>query len=277
LFLPIPGCVAFSARCQEVSLHLDQLRSAIAPARQALLAHPIYQDLRRHDSLRTFMEYHVFAVWDFMSLLKTLQQRLCCVAVPWLPNPPSAGSRLVNEIVVAEETDEDGQGGYASHFDLYRRSMIGCGADTSKIDQLLARLRTGGDVRQAMIAIELPEPLVRFVSHTFEVIDSGDLCRIAATFTFGREDLLPGVFQKIVDELNSQAGGSLDDFRYYLLRHVELDGNEHGPMAARLIEELCADDDIKWRTAQQAALQALDARLSLWDAIHRAVLRPAEA
>jgi hypothetical protein len=255
-----------------VNSHLDQLRSAIAPSRQALLAHSIYQDLERPDSLRTFMEYHVFAVWDFMSLLKALQQRLSCVAVPWLPSTPSIGSRLINEIVVAEETDENGQGGYSSHFDLYRRAMIRFGADTSRIDQLLERLRTGQEIRRAMRAVEVPDSIQRFVGHTFDVIESGDLCRIAATFTFGREDLLPDVFQKLVDELDSEVGGGLEEFKYYLHRHVELDGTEHGPMAARLIEELCGDDARQWQTAGAAAAQALAARLTFWNAIHHAVL-----
>ncbi len=191
--------------------------------------------------------------------------------MPWLPNEPTLGSRLVNEIVLAEETDENGQSGYASHFDLYRRSMLRFGADTTNIDQLLERLRAGEDVRHALRAIEVPDAIRQFVSHTFDVIETGDLCRTAAAFAFGREDLLPDVFQKIVDELNSANGGNLDEFEYYLLRHVALDGAEHGPMAARLIEELCGQDDNKWQTATQAALQALQARLTLWNAIHQQV------
>src|SRR5882757_3095839 len=99
-------------------MSFEQVRAAIALPRQALFNHPVYRDIRGVGALRTFMEYHVFAVWDFMSLLKALQQRLCCVTVPWLPNEPSLGSRLVNEIIVAEETDEDGDGGYISHFGL---------------------------------------------------------------------------------------------------------------------------------------------------------------
>ena len=131
---------------------VDQLRADIAPQRQVLLGHPVYADIRHAAALRTFMEQHVFAVWDFMSLLKALQRSLCCVAVPWLPSQLSLGSRLVNEIVLAEETDEDGQGAYASHFDLYRRAMTRLGADTTRIDEVLRRLRTGQDVRRACAA-----------------------------------------------------------------------------------------------------------------------------
>jgi hypothetical protein len=250
---------------------LDELRTVIRPLRQALLDHPIYHDMRSPEALRTFMEHHVFAVWDFMSLLKALQQRLCCVSVPWVPRAFSIGGRLVNEIVLAEETDEDGQGGYASHFELYHRAMLEFGADTSKIDDFLEQVRSGRDFRQALLAAEIPEPIQQFVGHTFAVIESGDLCRIAAAFTFGREDLLPAVFQKIVDELALQADGELDRFNYYLLRHIELDGDEHGPMAARLVMSLCDHDDARWQTATEAAAEALQARLAFWDSIHLAV------
>jgi DUF3050 family protein len=252
-------------------LFLEQLQSRILPLRKALIAHPIYDDLRRPQALRTFMEHHVFAVWDFMSLLKALQQRLCSVAVPWMPSQDAAHSRFINEIVLAEESDDDGQGGFASHFELYRRCMTGFGADTSSVEGCLARLRRGQDIRQALSAADLPLSVRQFVGHTFDIIESGDLCRIAAAFAFGREDLLPAVFQKIVDELAQQAAGTLDPFQYYLRRHIELDGDEHGPTASRLVIALCGDDEANWQAATSAARESLEARLAFWDSIHRAI------
>ncbi len=255
-------------------MSLDQLRAAIQPLRQALLVHPIYNALGRPHALRTFMEHHIFAVWDFMSLLKVMQQRLCCVSVPWMPSADTTAGRFINEIVMAEETDEDGQGGYLSHFELYRRAMTAFGADTSRIDRFLEVLQNGETVRQGMKSADLPESIRQFVSRTFSEIESGDICRIAAAFTFGREDLLPDVFQKIVNELNEQTDGGLDDFKYYLLRHVELDGGAHGPMATRLISSLCGSDESKWRAAENAAVGALQFRLVLWDGISTAIKRP---
>jgi hypothetical protein len=247
---------------------LDQIHAAIEPLRRRLLEHPIYSELGSPARLRVFMQNHVFAVWDFMSLLKALQQRLCCVSVPWLPPADPAAARLLNEIVLAEESDSDGGEGFASHFDLYYRAMREFGADTAPIDRFLALLRGGKTVSSALKQAEVGAPIDRFVSHTFEVIATDDLCRIASTFTFGREDLLPDVFQQIVDRLDQETCGSLAEFRYYLLRHVELDGDEHGPMASKLIAALCGQDEARWAAATEAATAALEARIEFWNAIH---------
>ncbi len=249
-------------------MSLGQIQQSIRPLREALLGHPIYHDLRDANALRGFMRHHVFAVWDFMSLLKALQRQLSCLTVPWLPPVHRAACRLINEIVLAEESDEDGQGGYASHFELYHRAMTRFEADTSGINGLLNALSTGQPVMTAIQSTELSPGIQRFVRTTFEVIESRDLCRIAAAFTFGREDLLPGVFQKIVDQIQAQVGHGLDDFQYYLQRHIDLDGGDHGPMASQLITMLCGDDPRNWQAAEEAAVASLQARLSFWDDIH---------
>lgn len=252
-------------------LSIEQLRSRIEPLRQALLAHPIYNDLGEPRALGGFMEHHVFAVWDFMSLLKVLQQRLCCLSVPWVPPSSTSASRFINEIVLGEESDEDGQGGYASHFELYHRAMNSFGASTSTIDAFLRALRLGHSVKQGLESAKAPLPVRQFVQTTFAVIDQGGLHQIASAFTFGREDLLPGVFLRIVERLDEQAAGALDLFRFYLHRHIDLDGEEHGPMAARLMTYLCQTDASKWDEAAETAVAALQARLALWDAIHESI------
>jgi hypothetical protein len=78
---------------------------------------------------------------------------------------------------------------------------------------------------------------------------------------------------RFVDELNVKVDGGLDDFKYYLDRHIGLDGEEHGPMATRLLESLCGSDQSKWRIAEQTAMDCLKARLSFWDGIHEAIRR----
>jgi hypothetical protein len=253
---------------QAVTLQrLELLRSRLAPLRVSLLAHPIYDRIDSIEALRLFMESHVFAVWDFMSLLKALQRRVCCVDVPWTPPAHPAACRLVNQIVLGEESDEDDEGNASSHFDLYRRAMHRCGADTGPIDGFLEEVRNGRSVRSAIELVGLPDPVRRFLGQTFEVIEGDDVCAIASAFTFGREGLLPDVFRRIVAELDTTPGATLDLFRYYLERHIEVDEGEHGPMAEKLVEDLCGDDPIRWRSAEDAAVRSLEARRHLWDGI----------
>jgi len=247
-----------------------EIQRRLAPLRADLLNHSIYRQIDSLDALHLFMQHHVFAVWDFMSLLKALQQRLCCVAIPWLPPSDHLAARFVNEIVLGEESDEDGQGGFASHFDLYHRAMRRCGADTCSIDRFLEHVRRGSSVTSALAQAEAPPPVCRFVQHTFEIIESDDLCAIASAFTFGREDLLPDVFRRVVAE----SIGGLGDFKFYLSRHIELDGEHHGPMSRRLITALCGDDEAKWRVAENAAASSLQARKKLWDGMLLAVQKP---
>ncbi|HLN28451.1 MAG TPA: DUF3050 domain-containing protein [Gemmataceae bacterium] len=246
---------------------LQRLRERLVPFKAALLDHRVYREIDDLQALHVFMEQHVFAVWDFMSLLKALQRRLCCVEVPWLPTSSPLGSRLVNEIVLGEESDEDGQDGFISHFDLYHRAMIQAGASTTAIDSFLSHLRRGKPISAALEAAAAANCVRSFVEQTFRFIEEGDLCAIASAFTFGREDLLPAVFQRIVDELNMQSGGGLEDFKYYLHRHIGLDEEQHGPMANRLLLDLCGSDEARWRVAEQAAVESLKARQELWDGI----------
>lgn len=252
---------------------LQKIEQRLTPLKNALLNHRIYEEIDRIDALRGFMEHHVFAVWDFMSLLKVLQRQLCCVEVPWLPSGDQQGSRFINEIVLAEESDDDGRGGFASHFELYHRSMKQCGANTASIDGFIDDLRRGVPVLTALTSPTVPKAARHFVEQTFKIIETGSLCAVASAFTFGREDLLPDVFQRIVDELNVEIGGQLDDFEYYLDRHIGLDGDEHGPMATRLLQSLCGADDALWKRAEQAAVDCLLARQELWNGIYDAISR----
>jgi hypothetical protein len=252
---------------------IEKLEERLAPFRDELFNHRIYGEMDRLEALQRFMEQHVFAVWDFMSLLKMLQRRICCVEVPWLPPVDAQACRFINEIVLAEESDGDSQVGFASHFDLYHRSMKQCGANTAAIDSFICELRQGVPVRTALELRIIPTAARLFVEHTFSVIASGNLCAIASAFTYGREDLLPDVFQRIVDKQNVEAGGQLADFKYYLERHIGLDGDEHGPMARRLVQSLCGSDESNWKVAEDTAVNCLIARRKFWDGIYDQGLR----
>jgi hypothetical protein len=243
------------------------LQASLQPCRQDLLRHPLYDQLADPVRLRRFLEHHVFAVWDFMSLLKVLQRELCGTQIPWTPPRSTAAARLLNEIVTGEETDLHPSGGYASHFQLYREAMQQFGADTGAVDQLVATLRRGTPLAEALNNPAIPAAARHFVKTTFALIETGELPRIAGAFALGREILIPDMFRRIVQGLNQEIGGGLTSLLYYLDRHIELDGGAHGTASEELIEELCGTDPLAWQQAQDGALTALEARLRFWDEI----------
>lgn len=242
------------------------LEERLQPLYAQLANHPLYRSFRTMQDLSFFMQAHVFAVWDFMSLLKALQRGLTCVDVPWIPSALQTSRRLVNEIVLGEESDMY-QGQSLSHFELYRMAMQECGAQTQPIDRFLASLRKGHVLKEALSTCGAPAEAVRFVQTTFSFLAEEKLHVVAAAFTFGREDLIPEMFKGFVRDLNRSMGASLDTFLWYLERHIEVDGEEHGPMALRMIAELCGEDEKKWQEAEDAAVTAIQARIALWDGI----------
>ncbi len=246
----------------------------LEPFRDRLIMHPLYESIVTLENLQRFMEHHVFAVWDFMSLLKALQQQLTCTTIPWLPVGNAEVRYLINEIVTGEESDVDEAGRRTSHFELYLRAMQQSGAVTTPVGQFIETLSTGGMLQQALTVTGIPEAARRFVQHTFNVIGSGKPHLIAAVFTFGREDLIPSIFIEMVRRVAGQFPGKVDVLLYYLERHIEVDGDHHAHLAHQMTAELCGDDQAKWEEAIQAAEEALQARLELWDGI---LGRPGEA
>jgi Protein of unknown function (DUF3050) len=246
--------------------HEAQLHARLAPLREALAQHPLYGQVQDLPSLRIFMTSHVFAVWDFMALLKTLQRSLTCVEVPWLPSRDAHAARLINAIVLAEETDEVAPGEYTSHFDLYLTAMDELGADRDPIDLALSEVRGGRTMDEALSGVEIPESTRDFVRTTMRVAGGGTH-EVAASFLHGREDLVPEMFRRILAGLGREPTLEHVAFRRYLERHVDLDENEHSPMARQLLRSLCGDDEVKWAEATEAAAVSLTARLALWDGV----------
>lgn len=125
-------------------MNIHQLKEKIAPAREEIINHPLYNRLKTIQDLQTFTSYHVFAVWDFMSLLKRLQQELTCVSTPWIPKGSANTRYLINEIVLGEESDVDPNGNRISHFELYIRSMELLGSSSTPIKELLHQIHEIG-------------------------------------------------------------------------------------------------------------------------------------
>ena len=245
-------------------IHVDDLV-------QRLASHPLYAAIDGEAALRSFMRVHVFCVLDFQSLVTALQRALTCVEVPWLPSSDPEARRLINEIVLDEESDETPDHRHLSHFELYLEAMSSCGADRDPVDRVVAKLRQGLPMREVLVPQSLPPGVAAFVTGTMKVAESPDIHRIAAAFTYGREEVIPSMFRQLVERFSAQAPDRWSSFLYYLNRHITHDADRHGPMSRALTARLCGDDEARWHDANVAAREALESRLVLWDEILRTI------
>jgi hypothetical protein len=231
----------------------DELR----PLVEAITAHPLNGMVDTLPRVRVFMEHHVGAVWDFMSLLKALQLRLTCHVLPWRPLGDAAIRRYINELVLAEESDlVDGRA--ISHLELYVEAMRQAGADVGPARKLTTRQ-----------TVPLPPPARRFVRYTMSTTEM-PLAHLAASFAFGRECLIPPVFRALRATAERHPR-PLTLLLTYLDRHIEVDAVVHAPLARRLVAHVCADSEPRWAAALESGRDALQARVDLWDAIAEAM------
>ena len=244
---------------------VELIQSSIADLKHRLLNHPIYNRIETLAQLRVFMQHHGFAVLDFMWLLKRLQRELCCVEVPWVPATNPELSRFINEIVLAEESDEDGDGSFASHFELYMRAMRDVGSDVTPLLSFVDRLKNRAVAADALAELAPSETVQDFVGFTFDIASKGLTAEVASVFCFGREDIIPEMFERLLQGFEPSAI-SAPRFAYYVRRHIELDGDQHGPWALRLVNSLC-DSDEKTSAAIAAARRAIELRIQLWDGV----------
>jgi hypothetical protein len=219
------------------------------------------------EDLRVFMKYHVFAVWDFMSLLKTIQHNVVPSGNLWIPSQGTRSdiARLINEIVLCEESDisPDGKSSI-SHFDLYLQAMLEVGADTDPIKTYLNQVAENGNIS------ECPEVVREFVESTFDAIRRGPHCA-AASFCYGRETVIPSMFIRLLRQINI-SNTDAPKFHYYLERHIQVDGEDHGPMSENLVNYFCKNDPFLIHEAEQAAIDAITARIKLFDRIESLLL-----
>ncbi len=251
--------------------NIIEILDATQKERDILVKHPIYSSIKTISDLKIFMENHIFAVWDFMSILKSLQRELTCVETPWIPKKNSHAARLINEIVVDEETDSDPTGGYSSHFELYLLSMAEAGANIEPINSFISGLSDGEPLSKQLKNQSIPDPAKEFVLSTFSEIQNAPVHILAAAFTFGREEVIPQMFKTLIKKINNENNKKLKTFLYYLDRHVKLDGDVHGSLALNMVKQLCGDDRKKWLESIETSKRMLIARASFWNAIQKMI------
>ena len=83
--------------------------------------------------------------------------------------------------------------------------------------------------------------------------------------------------QRFDEEELRAAGVPCELLVRYLDRHVEVDGEDHGPLAERLLDRVCAQSDSGRAAAERAARESLAARRDLWDSVLATIEPEAEA
>jgi hypothetical protein len=244
----------------------EMLRNKIAPLHSALLNHPIYAEVDSLSRLREFMQIHVFAVWDFMSLVKRLQRELTSTSLPWMPPLRSRIARFANEVVLGEESDLGADGEPSSHFELYLRAMDEIGADTTLVKGFMSQIDLGVHWEDVLEEMNVPPGVADFVNETLGCAIHGSLVEVASFFFFGREDVIPEMFERLLKSWGN-AKAEVPYFAYYLERHIELDGDSHGPWAREMLTALAGQSESNWKEAASAAERAITSRIKLWDSV----------
>lgn len=258
-------------------INLDGIR----PLQQALNQHPIYENLHTLHDLQLFMQHHVYSVWDFMSVIKYLQQQVAPTQVPWTPQGDGSVRRFINELVLEEESDRgmptttvNGEETFSSHFELYCRAMQEVGAATQPMLQFIESVEKDG-ITQALDQPFVPPASRQFTQTTFKFIAQEKPHVVAAALALGREHIIPEMFRKFLKKMHITPQQA-PIFHYYLNRHIHLDEDFHAPLSLRLLQALCGQVSEKIVEAEQAAQQALQARITFWDGV-LAVLQQARS
>lgn len=254
---------------------LQFLEEEFSKKRKQLLNHTMYDNIKTIDDVKKFMLVHIYAVWDFMSLLVRLQKEITSVNIPWENKPNiSRFVRMINEIKTCEESDESLiQGEYISHYDMYCKAMSELGIDIPPVPKINVINFYSKFIDSEQLSRDNPniaKPILDFIRFNLNLAYNGSIVEVISAFTYGREDLIPEMFNKLLPSLES-----VDDYedklkwlKYYVKRHIEVDGDTHGPMMVEMLNYYCEDDIYKKIQSLQTAVLSLELRIKLWDYVN---------
>ena len=248
---------------------MDNLKSnkkKLNDLKRKITAHPLFANKLEPKHICKFMESHIFAVWGFMSILKSLQKMITPNNLPWMPNKNTKNGlvNFVNEIILCEESDYIEGIGFISHFEIYLLAMKNMDAKTDQLDKLISIISSKGYDEKYLDNIDATDEVKSFLKHDLEVSMKGTLPEIVGAFTLGREKVIPNMFGYILPAIKETSTSKY--LVTYLERHIDIDGDRHGPLSMKLLNTSCGEKELS--LAYATAIKSLELRLLVWDRVH---------
>ncbi len=245
---------------------LESNKNKLDELKHKITAHPLFANKLEPKHICKFMESHIFAVWGFMSILKSLQKIITPNNLPWIPNKNTKNGlvNFVNEIILCEESDYIEGIGFVSHFEIYLLAMKNMGAKTDQLDKLTSRIIEKGYNKKYIDDVDASAEVKSFLKYDLEVSMNGTLPEIIGAFTLGREKVIPNMFSYILPAIEKTSTSKY--LTTYLERHIDIDGDRHGPLSMKLLNASCDKEELS--IAYAAAIESLELRLLVWDKIY---------
>ncbi len=246
--------------------NLVRNKKKLSELKHKITTHPLFAHKLEPKQVCKFMESHIFAVWGFMSILKSLQKKIAPNYLPWIPNENTKNGLInfVNEIVLCEESDYIEGIGFVSHFEIYLMAMEQMGAKSDHLHKLITRIIDNGYDEKYLDDADTSDEVKNFLKYDLEVSFNGTLPEIIGVFTLGREKVIPNMFSYILTAIEDRS--STNHLITYLQRHIDIDGDRHGPLSMKLLDVYC--DNAQLSLAYTSAIKSLELRLSVWDRVY---------
>ncbi len=252
--------------CLYTLMDQSQYIKKINEIKKNIINHPLFHMRFNNEQLSHFMSIHVYAVWSFMSIVKSLQKNLTPQSIPWTPNHSTQNgmARFINEIIYTEESDEISKNTYLSHFEIYILAMRIIGVNTKPILSIVSHFKKNNYSRKYINSLNIPICAKHFINHDISIAKSRSLPKIVGVFCFGKETIIPFMFKQIIKAIPKRGNSVLIS---YFDRHIEIDGERHGPLAKKIFSEVCKKKSAS-TLAYLTAIEALKLRESMWDDIY---------
>jgi len=244
----------------------DEIQTLIKVS-EDVINHPMFKKLNNIYNIKKYSEFQIWCVWDFMSILKQVQNFIFCNDILWLPpENPNAGAAFYR-LIESEETDLGFKGGdlnRASHFQSFRAAMQELNADTKNIDNFLELIKTGKTLPEALNKSGASPQTKSFLLTNNHLIKQSPYNAIAL-ITLTRENFLPAVFKSLLSYVNENE--KIELFVWYHKRHIYLDSVLHGPLSIQIFNEYFTNK-LLIKQSIIASIESLKARNELLNEIN---------